>query len=127
MCDGGSVALWRRAGEQTGATLQPSPVALTVAERLNAESALFLLCRFSSHNRKQAFHVETGPEPQEPTSGGDTRTGRPARHFKTGSGLKLFALYPPTGDFAFLQNAVGETTLGVHRGPPMGFGVSCII
>lgn len=125
---GCSEPVWRRAGEQTGATPQPSPVALTLAERLNAESALFLLCRFSlPHNGKQVFHVETGPEPREPTSGGDTRTGRRARHFKTGSGLKLSALYPPTGDFAFLQNAVGETTLGVHRGPPVGFGASCII
>lgn len=53
-----------------------------------------------------------------------TRTGQA---FKSGSGLKLSVLYPPTGDFASLWNAVGETTLSLCRGPPVGFGVLCII
>lgn len=35
--------------------------------------------------------------------------------FKTGSGLKLSVFYPPTGDFAPLQNAMGGTTPRVQR------------
>lgn len=50
-------AVWRRAGEQTGATPQSSPVALTLAERLNPESALFLLCRFSSLTTGNRFSM----------------------------------------------------------------------
>lgn len=52
-----------RSNEHTGVTLQPSPVALTAAVRLNSESALFPLCPlpvFLPHNRKQVFHVEAG-------------------------------------------------------------------
>lgn len=96
-----------RLNQQTGVTLQP--VALTAAERLNSESAFSCcaLCLFSSSttgNRfsmlKQAWSLRNTPQTRS------YGTANPTTTFKIGSGLKLSALYPPTGDFASLRNAV---------------------